>query len=78
MNKTKDAFIDLGAGVSLANEYVGVREDGRFRDQFINLVPSLAYRKQFKSDTFMKVGINLVFNDRAVSPWAHLAIGKRF
>ncbi len=78
INSKKNAFIDLGLGASLAREYIGLTDQSSNADIFINIVPGISFRKYFREDIFFRIGINPVMNEYGLTPWANLALGKRF
>ena len=78
LNEEKNAFIELGMNATIAREYTGVRQDGRYADLFENIMPTVFYRKQFEHNVFYKAGFSPVFNRFGFTPWLSAAIGTRF
>lgn len=78
LNEGENSFIELGINATIAREYTGLRQDGRYADLFENIIPTISYRKQFENNVFYKAGFSPVFNRFSFTPWLGVAIGKRF
>ncbi|WP_296623367.1 hypothetical protein [Marivirga sp.] len=78
LNEEESSFIDFGANLTVAREYISISAENRNADIFESVVPGVSYRKHFDNDMILKAGLNAVINGSGLVPWFNIGFGKRF
>jgi len=72
--KKDNTFIDTGISITLVPE----RKSSEGDIGFVNLIPSIGYRKHTQQDFMWRIGFTPIVSKDAFAPWAGFSIGKRF
>jgi hypothetical protein len=73
--KRENTFIDAGLGITWIP---GKNGSSKGEDNFINVIPSIGYRKHTSRDIMWRIALTPIINKYAFAPWVGFSVGKRF